>query len=108
MSKNYELGNLNASLFATEGIASVGPLAAPLAAAACGLVISLGSRASAGLPPRFVILSGGLLSQVLLNVPLATTLLSNGALIIFILWYVTPRPAFTAQSDRAKAPAPAR
>ncbi|WGR73882.1 MULTISPECIES: hypothetical protein [unclassified Bradyrhizobium] len=108
MSKNYELGNLNASLFATEGIASVGPLAAPVAAAACGLVISLGNRASAGLPPRFVILSGGLLSQVLLNVPLATNLLSNGALIIFILWYVTPRPAFTAQSDRAKAPAPAR
>ncbi|MCG2671589.1 hypothetical protein ACFPFP_32130 [Bradyrhizobium sp. GCM10023182] len=102
MSKNYELGNLNASLFATEGIASVGPLAAPVAAAACGLIISLGNRASAGLPPRFIMLSGGLLSQVLLNVPLATTLLSNGALLIFVLWYVTPRPRLTATAQGSR------
>ena len=33
MAKNYALGNLNASLFATEGIASVGPTLAPLACA---------------------------------------------------------------------------
>jgi hypothetical protein len=106
MSKTFGLGNLNASLFATEGIASVGPLAAPFAAAACGLIIALGNRVSAGLPPRFVILSGGLLSQVLLNVPLTTTLLSNGALLLFILWYVMPRSAFTAQSKGPAAPAP--
>ncbi|OSI28342.1 hypothetical protein [Bradyrhizobium canariense] len=99
MSKNYELGNLNASLFATEGIASVGPLAAPLAAAVCGLVVSFGNRTSVGLPPKFIILSGGLLSQVFLNVPLTTTLVSNGALLSFVLWYVTPRPVFTAWSD---------
>ncbi|WGR97414.1 hypothetical protein MTX26_23680 [Bradyrhizobium sp. ISRA443] len=104
MSKNYELGNLNASLFATEGVASVGQLAAPVAAAACGLVISLANRVSAGLPPRFVILSGGLLSQVFLNVPLTTTLLSNGALLVFVLWYITPRPLLTAQSNRLKVP----
>ncbi|QAU45937.1 hypothetical protein [Bradyrhizobium guangzhouense] len=104
MSKNYELGNLNASLFATEGIASLGPLGAPIAAAVCGLVVSLGNRTSAGLPAKFVILSGGLLSQVLLNVPLTTTLLSNGALLLFILWYVMPRAGFSARSDEPKPP----
>jgi hypothetical protein len=43
MEKTYKLGNLNASLFATEGIASVGPLWAPLSAFACGLVIAFGA-----------------------------------------------------------------
>ena len=30
MANQYHLGNMNASLFATEGVASVGPLFAPL------------------------------------------------------------------------------
>jgi hypothetical protein len=30
MAEAYHVGNLNASLFATEGIASVGPILAPL------------------------------------------------------------------------------
>ena len=51
MEKTYQLGNINASLFATEGIASVGLYLAPLVALACGLVIALGNRVSAGLPP---------------------------------------------------------
>src|SRR6201999_3990701 len=50
MADEYHLGNLNASLFATEGIASVGLVLAPLSALACGLVIAVGNRASAGLP----------------------------------------------------------
>ena len=52
MEKTYQLGNINASLFATEGIASVGLYLAPLVALACGLVIAFGNRVSAGLPPR--------------------------------------------------------
>ena len=36
MARAYQLGNLNASLFATEGIASVGPILAPFAGLACG------------------------------------------------------------------------
>jgi len=46
-------GNFNASLLATEGIASVGPLFAPVAALAGGLVIGLGNRLSEGLSQRF-------------------------------------------------------
>jgi len=94
MEKAYELGNLNASLFATEGIASVGPILAPLATFACGLVISLGNRFSSGLPSRFILLSGGILPQVFLNVPFTTTLLTGGAALLFLLWYVTPRTIF--------------
>ena len=94
MSKAYPLGQLNASLFATEGIASVGPILAPISAFLCGLVIALGNRLSSGLPSTFILLSGGLLPQVFLNVPLSTTLLTHGVAILFLLWYITPRSTF--------------
>ncbi len=94
MEKAYGFGNLNASLFATEGIASVGLFLAPLSALACGLVFALGNRLSAGLPARFVLLSGALLPQVLLNVPLTTVMVTHGAAILFLLWYLTPRSIF--------------
>ncbi|MCP3370974.1 hypothetical protein [Bradyrhizobium cajani] len=98
MNRVYELGFLNASLFATEGVASVGPLFAPIAAFACGLVIALGNRLSADLPPNFVMISSAILPQVLLNTPLSTTLLTHGAGLLFLLWYVTPRELFEPPS----------
>ena len=100
MERTYQLGNLNASLFATEGIASVGPVLTPLAALACGLVISRANGMSSGLPSRFILLSGGILPQVFLNVPLTTTLLTGGAAILFLLWYVTPRAMFEQKPDK--------
>jgi len=100
MSKAYQFGFLNASMFATEGIASLGPKLAPLSIFVCGLIIALANRLSAGLPATFILLSGGMIARVLLDVPLATTLLSNGAALLFVLWYVTPREMF------AKKPAP--
>jgi hypothetical protein len=98
MAKAYQLGNLNASLFSTEGIASVGLLFAPISVCACGLVIGLANRLSSGLPPRFILISSAILPQILLNVPLTTTLLSHGAAFLFLLWYVTPRSMFQQQS----------
>jgi hypothetical protein len=94
MAKAYLIGNVNASLFATEGIASVGPVLAPLVALACGLVISLGNRLSSGLPPRFILLSGGVVLHAFLNVPLTTALVTGGATALFLLWYVMPRTIF--------------
>jgi hypothetical protein len=44
--------------------------------------------ASAGLPARFILISGAMPPQILLNVPLTTTLLTHGAAILFLLWYV--------------------
>ena len=41
MQNNYALGNFNASLFATEGIASVGLWLAPISVFVCGLVVAL-------------------------------------------------------------------
>ena len=98
MARAYELGNFNASLFSTEGIASVGPLFAPVSVFACGLVIALANRLSAGLPPRLILISSAALPQILLNVPLTTTLLSHGAAILFLLWYITPRSLFPQDS----------
>ena len=98
MERAYHLGNFNASLFATEGVASVGILLAPVAALVCGLVIAVGNRVSAGLPAGFILVSGAILPQVLLNVPLTTVLLTHGAGILFVLWYVTPRSLFEQTS----------
>jgi hypothetical protein len=95
MFSNYPFGgNFNASLFATEGVASVGLLLAPVSAFVCGLVVALGNRLSAGLPPSFVLVSGAILAQIIVNVPLSTILLSHGAGLLFLLWYVTPRSMF--------------
>jgi hypothetical protein len=95
MRETYPLaGNFNASLFATEGIASVGLLFAPVAVFVCGLVFAVANRLSAGLPAPFILTSGGILPQILLNVPLSTTLLTHGAAFLFLLWYITPRSLF--------------
>jgi hypothetical protein len=94
MEKAYNLGNLNASLFATEGVASVGPWWAPVSAFACGLVMAFGNRMSEGLPATFILPSGAMLAIVLLNVPLSIVLLTHGAIILFLLWSVTPRTIF--------------
>jgi hypothetical protein len=102
MERAYNLGNLNASLFATEGVASVGLLFAPVATFGCGLVIALGNRLSAGLPPRFILLSGAVLLPILLNIPLSIVLNTHGAAILFLLWYITPRAIF--EKDGAAAP----
>jgi hypothetical protein len=94
MEKAYKLGNFNGSLFVTEGIASVGTRFAAVTAFACGLVIALGNRVSAGLPAGFILVSGGVLPQALLNVPLSIVLLTHGAGLLFLLWYITPREIF--------------
>ena len=100
MQETYRIGNFNASLFATEGIASVGLVLAPLAVLACGLVISVGNRVSAGLPPNFILLSGSILAQSFLNVSLTIALVTNGAAVLFLLWYVMPRSMFDNRPRR--------
>ena len=102
MEKTYQLGNINASLFATEGIASVGLYLAPLVALACGLVIAIGNRESAGLPPRFVLISAALLPQTFLNVPFTTALLTHGTGFLFLLWYIMPRTMFDRKIEAVR------
>lgn len=96
LANQYHLGSMNASLFATEGIASVGPMFAPIAALACGLVIALGNKVSAGLPPRFVLMSAAIIPHLLINVPLSVALVSDGLGMLMLLWYLTPRNYFRA------------
>ncbi|WP_234679587.1 hypothetical protein [Bradyrhizobium monzae] len=94
MHHEYRLGYFNASLFATEGIASVGVWLAPVSAFVCGIVIAFANRVSAGLPNAFILVSGGMLPQVLLNVPLSVAIATHGAALLCLLWYLTPRQLF--------------
>ncbi|MET4221811.1 hypothetical protein ABIB06_005399 [Bradyrhizobium sp. LB8.2] len=84
-------GYMNASLFATEGVASVGPLLAPISALLCGIVVAIANGMSAGASQRIVLVSSALLPQTLLNVPFTTVMLTHGAVVLFLLWYVMPR-----------------
>src|SRR5260370_889390 len=105
MAISYALGNFNASLFSTEGVASAGLLFAPVSVFVCGLAIALANRLSSGLPARFILISGAIYPQLLLNVPLTITLLTHGAAGLFLLWYVTPRAMFEPKASNPIAPA---
>lgn len=94
LAKAYELGNFNASLLSTEGIASVGTVWAPLTVLASGVVLAIGSAMASHLPPRFVLLSSGVMVQQIINVPLSTALLSHGAALLFLLWGLMPKTVF--------------
>jgi len=101
MEKAYGLGYFNASLFATAGVAAVGLWLAPLSALVSGLVIALGNRTSAHLPAHFVLVSGAILPQILLNVPLTTAMVTHGMALLFALWYVTPRSIFESDAQES-------
>ncbi|WP_156908899.1 hypothetical protein [Bradyrhizobium murdochi] len=91
LKREYDLGNFNGSLFTTEGIASVGPVLAPISTFVCGIIIGLGNVASARLSPPLIAVSSGILVQALMNVPLSTVLLSNGGAALFALWFISHR-----------------
>ncbi len=87
-------GTYNGSLFATEGIASVGRTLAPVSAFVCGLIVAAGNRASARLPDSFILTSGAILAQIFFNTPLSITLVTHGGVLLFLLWYLVPREVF--------------
>ncbi|MET4089312.1 hypothetical protein [Bradyrhizobium sp. S3.5.5] len=91
MQNTYIMGYMNSSLFATEGVASVGLWLAPISALTCGAVFAFANYVSSGLPSRFILLSSGLMPQILTNTPLTTSLLTHGVVIMIALWCVTPR-----------------
>lgn len=99
MSERYHMGNLNASLFATEGIASVGPVWAPVSALVCGLILSVGNSISARLSPALIAASSGLVVQALINVPLSAAFLSNGLFALLLLWAITPDPVVDGEGQ---------
>jgi hypothetical protein len=99
MQNTYSMGYMNSSMFATEGVASVGLWLAPISALVCGGVFVVANYASFGLPSRFILLSSGLMPQILTNTPLTTSLLTHGLAFLIALWWMTPRPA--GEKDRA-------
>lgn len=92
MQNTYTMGYMNSSMFATEGVASVGLWLAPISGLGCGAIIAFANYLSSGLPSRFILLSSALMPQILTNTPLSTSLLTHGLAILIALWCVTPRP----------------
>jgi hypothetical protein len=99
MQKAYNLGTYNASLFATEGIASVGVWFAPVTALVCGLVVAFGNLASAGLRPSLVLLSSTILTTQIMNAPLSVLMVTHGGFLMFCLWIICPRPVNSCRSQ---------
>jgi hypothetical protein len=55
---------------------------------------------SCHLPPKVVFVSSGVLVQALVNVPFTTGLLTHGAALLFLLWYLTPGSVGAPDSDQ--------
>jgi hypothetical protein len=91
MAKVYATGNYNASLLATEGVASVGIYLAPISGLICGAVIAAGNVASHRLDPALVLLSSAVVLQAILNVPLSTIMITHGGVLLLALWLLAPR-----------------
>ncbi|HEX7923485.1 MAG TPA: hypothetical protein VF583_21180 [Bradyrhizobium sp.] len=102
----YRDGNFNASFLATEGIASVGLALTPVSALVCGLLLSVGSMVSRHLPPRFIAVSSGIAVQTIMNVPLTTSLTSNGIALLFLLWWLTPERRAEASHHQQQSTRP--
>ena len=49
----------------------------------------------------FVLISAALLPQTFLNVPFTTSLLTHGAGLLFLLWYIMPRTMFDREIEPA-------
>lgn len=99
MDRAFDMGRMNASLLATEGVASVGPALMPIVSFACGVVIALGNIVSVRLPARFVLISGSMIPVTLLNVPLSITLVTNGFALLMLLWLLSPSDLRQWRSD---------
>lgn len=99
MQRRYDLGNYNASFLATEGIASYGYQAIPLASAALAFVFILLNTATRSIPPRTLVIMMVMPCLMLNERPLSTSLLTGG--IIFLIFYLAWLPRRWMASRRA-------
>lgn len=92
--------NFNASFWASDGFAALGPVGVLVITPMIAGVIYLINRSTAYLDFRFTVLWMGGFFIALLNVPLSTALLSGGGLIIFSLaWGLTRRGQQRRRAD---------
>lgn len=87
-----ELG-LNASTWASDGIAGFGTGGILLASAICALVFWILDSASEGLDIKFTVVALGYGVVNFSNVPLFTNLVTGGVALLITLLYLWPRPA---------------
>lgn len=82
--------NFNASFWASDGFAALGPVGVLVITPVIAGVLYLVNRSTSYLDSRFVVLWMGGFFIALLNVPLSTALLSGGGLIVCLLaWGLT-------------------
>lgn len=82
--------NFNASFWASDGFAALGPIGILVITPFVAGVLYLINRITLNLNPRFTVLWMGGFFMALLNVPLSTALLSGGGLVIFLLaWWLS-------------------
>jgi hypothetical protein len=68
----------------------------------CGLAVAAGNIASRRLGARFVLVSGSVVAHTLLDVPLSTTLLTNGFGLLILLWFVIPEELISGPAPVAQ------
>ena len=102
MQNQYGLGNYNASFLATEGVASYGYQAIPLASAAVAVLFMVLNTAARGIPPRILVLMMVMPCLMLNERPLGTSLLTGG--ILFLIFYLAwlPRHWIAAHMARLR------
>lgn len=84
--------NFNASFWASDGFAALGPIGVLVVTPFVAGVLYLINRITLNLNPRFTVVWMGGFFMALLNVPLSTALLSGGGLVIFLLaWWLSRR-----------------
>lgn len=84
--------NFNASFWASDGFAALGPVGVLVITPFVACVLYLINRSTSNLNARFAVLWMGGFFMALLNVPLSTALLSGGGLVIFLLaWGLSRR-----------------
>jgi hypothetical protein len=88
MQSNYGLGNYNASFLASDAIGAYGYLALPFVGLAVGLIFILFNTAGRGFGTTSRAVLTVMPALALQNIPLATTLLTNGIalLILYMAW----------------------
>jgi hypothetical protein len=96
--------NFNASFWASDGFAALGPVGVLVITPVIAGVLYLVNRSTSHLDSRFAVLWMGGFFIALLNVPLSTALLSGGGLIVFLLAWGLTRSG--QRCKRASAPDP--
>lgn len=82
--------NVNAGLWATDGIAAFGIVGILISSIVCGVVFWVFDSAAIGFNPKFVSLASGYLSMTFANTSIFTNVLTGGLFLLILTVYFMP------------------